>query len=64
MFFLKKRIGAGFGSDVSPSPAGRLVRIMAGTALMAWALLGIRRSGGVIVAIVGAVPLLAGLFDV
>jgi hypothetical protein len=46
------------------STAGRLVRIVAGVALIAWGLLGLGGSTGIIVAVVGAVPLLAGLFDV
>jgi hypothetical protein len=46
------------------SPAGRFSRIVAGVALMAWGLLGIEGTPGLIVAVVGAVPLLAGLFDV
>jgi hypothetical protein len=45
------------------SPAGRIVRIVAGAALIAWGLLGLGGTTGVIVAVVGAVPLLAGLFD-
>jgi hypothetical protein len=45
------------------STTGRLVRILAGIALMVWGLLGLGGTAGVIVAIVGAVPLLAGLFD-
>ncbi len=46
------------------SPAGRLTRIVAGVALIAWGLLGIGGTTGIIVAAVGAVPLLAGLLDV
>lgn len=46
------------------SPAGRLVRIVAGVALIAWGLLGLGGATGSIVAVVGAVPLLAGLLDV
>ncbi len=46
------------------SPAGRLARIVAGVALIAWGLLGIGGTTGIIVAVIGAVPLLAGLFDV
>lgn len=46
------------------SPAGRLARIVAGVALMAWGLLGIGGTTGIIMVVVGAVPLLAGLFDV
>jgi hypothetical protein len=45
------------------SPAGRIVRILAGVALVAWGLLGLTGTVGIIVAIVGLVPLLAGLFD-
>jgi hypothetical protein len=45
------------------SPAGRLTRIVAGVVLIAW---GLRLGGvgGIMLAIVGAVPLLAGLMDV
>ncbi len=46
------------------SPAGRLARIAAGLALIAWGLRGIGGTTGLVVAVVGAVPLLAGLFDV
>lgn len=45
------------------STTGRIIRIVAGIALIAWGLMGLRGTAGVIVAIVGAVPLLAGLFD-
>ncbi len=45
------------------SPAGRIIRIVAGIALVVWGLWGIGSTGGVIVAVVGLVPLLAGLFD-
>jgi hypothetical protein len=45
------------------STAGRIVRIVAGAALIAWGLLGLGGTAGVIVAVVGAVPLLAGLLD-
>jgi hypothetical protein len=45
------------------SPAGRIVRIVAGIALVAWGVLGIQGVGGIIVAVVGLVPLAAGLFD-
>lgn len=46
------------------SPAGRIVRIVAGLALVAWGLLGLTGATGIVVAIVGAVPLLAGAFDI
>jgi hypothetical protein len=45
------------------SPIGRLVRIVAGVALIAWGLLALGGTLGIVVAVVGAVPLLAGLFD-
>jgi hypothetical protein len=46
------------------SGAGRIVRIDAGVALIAWGLLGLGGTTVVVVAVVGALPLLAGLFDV
>ncbi|MCG8349196.1 MAG: DUF2892 domain-containing protein [Chloroflexales bacterium] len=46
------------------SAAGRIVRIVAGIVLIAWGLLGLGGTTGVIVAVIGALPLLAGLFDV
>ena len=45
------------------STAGRIIRIAAGIALIAWGLMGLGGTWGIVVAIVGAVPLLAGLFD-
>jgi hypothetical protein len=45
------------------STTGRIVRIVAGAALIAWGLLGLGGTAGIVVAVVGAVPLLAGLFD-
>jgi len=45
------------------SPAGRITRIVAGIALIVLGLLVIHGVGGIIVAIVGLVPLVAGLFD-
>lgn len=45
------------------SPAGRTIRIVAGLALIAWGLFGLGGTTGAIVAVVGALPLLAGLFD-
>jgi len=46
------------------SSAGRLVRIVAGLALILWGLMGLSGTTGTLVAVIGAVPLLAGLFDV
>jgi membrane-bound ClpP family serine protease len=45
------------------SSTGRVVRIVAGIALIALGLLGLQGTTGIIVAVIGAVPLLAGLFD-
>jgi len=45
------------------STSGRIVRVVAGIALVAWGILGLGGTLGIIVAVVGAVPLLAGLFD-
>jgi hypothetical protein len=45
------------------SPAGRITRIGAGIVLVALGLLIMHGVGGIIVVIVGLVPLLAGLFD-
>ena len=45
------------------STTGRIVRILAGIALIAWGLMGLGGTTGIIVAVVGALPLLAGLFD-
>lgn len=42
---------------------GRIVRIVAGIALIVWGLMGLTGPAGIIVAVIGAVPLLAGLFD-
>lgn len=45
------------------SSTGRIVRIVAGIALIVWGLAGMGDATGIIVAIIGAVPLAAGLFD-
>jgi hypothetical protein len=45
------------------STAGRLLRIVAGVALILWGILGLAGTTGIIVAVIGAVPLLAGIFD-
>lgn len=42
---------------------GRLVRIVAGLILIAGGLFGLQGVGGTIVAIIGVVPFVAGLFD-
>lgn len=45
------------------STAGRAVRILAGIALIAWGLLGLGGAWGIVVAVIGLVPFLAGVFD-
>jgi hypothetical protein len=45
------------------STAGRIVRIAAGIALVAWGWFGLGGTTGIIVAVIGLVPLLAGVFD-
>ena len=42
------------------STTGRIVRVVAGLGLIAWGLLG---GGGLVPAIIGLVPLAAGMFD-
>ena len=46
------------------SGMGRGLRIVAGLALIVIGLFSVGGTGGVILAVVGAVPLLAGIFDV
>lgn len=46
------------------SPAGRIGRILVGGAVVAWGLLGIGSTNGIIVAVVGALPILTGLLNV
>ncbi len=45
------------------SPAGRVVRILAGIALIAWGLIGLTGTMGIVVAVIGLLPLVAGVFD-
>jgi hypothetical protein len=45
------------------STAGRAARVLVGIALIAVGILVIKDTVGIIIAVVGAVPLLAGLFD-
>ncbi len=45
------------------SPTGRIVRVVAGLALILWGIMGLGGTTGIIVAVIGAVPLAAGLFD-
>ena len=45
------------------SNTGRIVRIVAGLALVVWGWFGLSGTTGTIVAVVGLVPLVAGVFD-
>ena len=45
------------------APAGRLARIVAGLALIGTGLFWFGGTGGIIIAVVGLAPLLAGAFD-
>ena len=45
------------------SPAGRVIRVVAGLALILIGLLAVQGTWGWVLALVGLVPLLAGLFD-
>jgi len=45
------------------SPAGRITRIIAGTAIIALGLLVVHGVGGIVLTMVGLLPLVAGLFD-
>ena len=45
------------------STAGRITRVVAGIVLVALGLLVLKGTGGIILAVVGLVPLVAGLFD-
>ncbi|MEO8391449.1 MAG: DUF2892 domain-containing protein [Chloroflexota bacterium] len=45
------------------SSNGRIARIVAGIALIALGLAAIGGTAGIVVAVIGAVPLLAGIFD-
>jgi hypothetical protein len=45
------------------STNGRITRGVAGLALILWGLLGLGGGVGIVVALVGALPLLAGVFD-
>ncbi len=46
------------------SPTGRIIRILAGSGLIAWGMLGVGANEGMIIAAVGALPLLTGLFNI
>jgi hypothetical protein len=45
------------------SGTGRIVRVVAGVILVAWGWFGLAGATGMIVALIGLVPLFAGIFD-
>ena len=45
------------------SPTGRIVRIVVGVVLIAWGWFGLGGVTGIVVAVIGLLPLLAGVFD-
>ena len=45
------------------SATGRVVRIVAGLALIAWGWFSLTGTTGIIVMVIGALPLVAGVFD-
>jgi len=45
------------------SMTGRIIRAVAGLALVAWGVFGLDGTAGLVVALVGLVPLAAGVFD-
>lgn len=53
----------GFAKFMS-SGTGRVLRIVAGLALILVGLLVLKGTAGIILAIIGAIPLIAGLFDI
>jgi hypothetical protein len=60
---VKKEKSMGFARFMS-SLAGRLIRIVAGIALIVIGLVVVHGTGGIILAIVGLVPLVAGVVNV
>ncbi len=46
------------------SMSGRITRVVAGLALVAWGLWGLSGTTGIVVIVIGLIPLFAGLFDV
>ncbi len=45
------------------SGGGRLARIVAGLVLIAWGLFGLHGTAGIVVTVIGLLPLAAGVFD-
>ena len=45
------------------SSTGRATRVIAGIALVLWGMIGLGGATGIVVTVIGLVPLLAGLFD-
>jgi hypothetical protein len=57
-------IAQGGFAQFMAAPAGRLLRIIAGLALVAWGIWGLQGTARIVVIVIGLVPLLAGMFDV
>ena len=45
------------------SPTGRVARVVAGVALIAWGYTRLGSTAGVVLIVIGCVPLLAGIFN-
>ncbi len=46
------------------SPAGRILRIVAGSAIIAWGLIMVDGQNGQILAVAGLLPILTGVFNI
>jgi hypothetical protein len=46
------------------SPAGRILRIVAGSAIIAWGMLAIGGDSGMLIAAVGTLPILTGALNI
>jgi hypothetical protein len=46
------------------SPAGRILRVVAGIAIIAWGMLAIGGDNGMLIAAAGALPILTGVFNI
>lgn len=46
------------------SPFGRIARVIAGFAIIAWGLVGIGDTNGIIVAAIGALPIFTGVLNI
>ncbi|MGB1110262.1 MAG: YgaP family membrane protein [Gammaproteobacteria bacterium] len=51
-------------SKLMATPFGRIIRILGGAALIAWGLAGVGGSNGILIAVVGVLPILTGAFNI